>query len=359
MAPDDRQAPDTQARNRQVKVTSMDDIEIEEVPTPTAAPGHVVVRSVVVGVCGSDMHAALGNHPFIDLPYQPGHEAVGVVTEVGEGVTSVKAGDRIVIEPNLACGHCPQCAAGRYNICSTLEVFGCQTPGALADFFAIPAHRVHVLPDSMTYLEAAFIEPLATPVHAVAKAGDLTGRTVAILGAGPIGLLVLVAAAAAGAARIVVSDLLASKRERAQRVGATGVVDGSQPDSVAAAKAVLGGDADVVFDCVSRGSSLAQAVDLVAKGGQIIVVGVGLSGTTPVRIDLVQDRELRIEGALMYTEPDYATAFRLIGAGAVPVDDLVTAVFPFEESAQAFRTSTDPEQVKVLVSMVPRGELAG
>ncbi len=359
MAPTESRPTHRPTGNRQVKVTSMDDIVIEQVAAPAAAPGHVVVRSVVVGVCGSDMHAALGNHPFIDLPYQPGHEAVGVVTEVGEGVSTVQPGDRIVIEPNLACGTCPQCAAGRYNICATLEVFGCQTPGALADYFAIPADRVHVLPETMTYLEAAFIEPLATPVHAVAKAGELTGRTVAVLGAGPIGLLVLIAAKAAGAARIVVSDLLPSKRERAQRVGATGVVDGGQQDSVAAAKAVLGGDADVVFDCVSRGASLAQAVDLVAKGGQIVVVGVGLSGTTPVRIDLVQDRELRIEGALMYTQPDYTTAFRLIGAGAVPVDDLVTAVYPFEESAQAFRASTDPEQVKVLVSMVPRGELGG
>ncbi len=242
------------AKIRQVLVTSIDDITVEHVPAP--APGELLVHSTVVGVCGSDTHAALGDHPFIDLPYRPGHEVVGVIAGIGPGVDGYRPGDRVIVEPNLYCGTCPQCQEGRYNICRKLKVFGCQTPGGMADAFTIPAHRVHRVPPGMPDLHAALVEPLATPVHAVAKAGDLTGRTVAVLGAGPIGLLVLAAARHAGAAQIIVTDLLPSKRQRAVRLGALAA---DAPDLPAQAHDVLSGPADVVFDCVAREHCSADA----------------------------------------------------------------------------------------------------
>ncbi|MDO0910597.1 zinc-binding dehydrogenase [Streptomyces sp. DT2A-34] len=289
--------------------------------------------------------------PFIDLPYRPGHEAVGVVAATGKGVEDFAPGDRVIIEPNLYCGQCPQCRSGRYNICQELKVFGCQTPGAMTDLFTIPADRVHRVPDGMSDIEAALVEPLATPVHAVAKAGDLTGRTVAVLGAGPIGLLVLAAARHAGAARIAVTDLLDGKRERALRLGADVALPADAPDLVEQAHATLGGPVDVVFDCVARERSMAQATDLVAKGGRIIVVGVGAAGPTPIRLDLVQDREIRIEGTLMYTREDYRAAMSLIASGAVDTAEIVTATYPLADAAKAFAASVDPEQVKVLVTV--------
>ncbi|MEK8142024.1 zinc-binding dehydrogenase [Streptomyces sp. M10(2022)] len=200
---------------------------------------------------------------------------VGTVAAVGAGAEDFAPGTRVIVEPNLYCGRCEQCRSGRYNICRQLKVFGCQTPGGMAELFTIPADRVHRVPAAMSDLQAALVEPLATPVHAVAKAGDLTGRTVAILGAGPIGLLVLAAARHAGAARIVATDLLDAKRERAVQLGADGAVRADAADLPAEAHAILDGPADVVFDCVAREQSMAQAIDLVAKGGQIIVVGVG------------------------------------------------------------------------------------
>ncbi|MFI1164291.1 zinc-binding dehydrogenase [Streptomyces sp. NPDC020801] len=336
---------------RRVLVRSLTDIVIEHVPVPVPADGELLVRTTVVGVCGSDTHAAAGHHPFIDLPYRPGHEAVGVVVATGREAEDFAPGDRVIVEPNLYCGRCPQCRSGRYNICQELKVFGCQTPGALADLFTIPAGRVHRVPDGMTDLEAVLVEPLATPVHAVAKAGDLTGRTVAVLGAGPIGLLTLVAARHAGAARIAVTDLLEGKRARALRLGADVALPAGAPDLVGRAHAALGGPADVVFDCVARGQSMAQATDLVAKGGHIVVVGVGAAGTTPVRLDLVQDREIRIEGTLMYTAEDYRTAMSLIAAGVVDTAEIVTATYPLEDAALAFSASLDLEQVKVLVTV--------
>ncbi|MFF3373914.1 zinc-binding dehydrogenase [Streptomyces sp. NPDC002680] len=148
----------------------------------------------------------------------------------------------------------------------------------------------------------------------------------------------------------MVTDLLDTKRDRAVRLGADAGLPADAADLTAQADAALGGPADVVFDCVAREQSMAQAIDLVAKGGQIIVVGVGAPGTTPIRLDLVQDREIRIEGTLMYTADDYRTAMSLITSGAVNTDDIVTATFPLEEAGKAFAASLDPEQVKVLVT---------
>lgn len=148
---------------RRVVVSSMDDVILEQVLRPTAAPGEVLVRSTVVGICGSDIHAAHGRHPFISLPMRPGHEIVGVVEDIGDDVDPGLRGTRIVVEPNLACGKCPPCLAGRYNICATLEVFGCQTPGGMTDYFTIAADRVVPLPDDLDDRWAALIEPAATP----------------------------------------------------------------------------------------------------------------------------------------------------------------------------------------------------
>ncbi|MER5631741.1 zinc-dependent alcohol dehydrogenase [Streptomyces nitrosporeus] len=342
-------------RNRRVLVRSIEDISIEEVAVPRPGPGELLVRSSVVGICGSDTHAARGHHPFIGLPYRPGHEVVGTVTATGAGAEGFAPGTRVIVEPNLYCGRCAQCRSGRYNICRELKVFGCQTPGGMADFFTVPADRVHRVPDGMSDLEAALVEPLATPVHAVAKAGDLTGRTVAVLGAGPIGLLVLAAARHAGAARIVVTDLLATKRERALKLGADGAFSAGATGLADEARGVLGGPADVVFDCVAREQSMAQAVDLVTKGGRIIVVGVGSPEPTPVRLDLVQDREILVEGTLMYTAEDYRTALGLIASGAIATDEIITASFPLEEAGKAFAAALEPEHVKVLITVAAPG----
>jgi 2-desacetyl-2-hydroxyethyl bacteriochlorophyllide A dehydrogenase len=320
------------------------------VRAPSAAPGEVLVRATVVGICGSDLHAALGRHPFIPLPYRPGHEVVGVVESVGEGVDETWRGRRVVLEPNLYCGQCAPCVEGRYNICERLDVFGCQTPGGMTDLFAVPVHRLHVLPDNLSDTAAALVEPLSTPVRAVRRAGDVTGRRVVVLGAGPIGVMVLLSALRAGAASVVVADLVASKRERALRFGAAGVFDASAPDAVAQARALLGGPADVVFDAVARDSSIAQGIDLLRKGGKLVVIGVS-AGATPVPLDLVQDRELDILGTLMFVGEDMREAIAMLAEGAVPVQDMITATFDITRAGEAFAASADPEQLKVLVTV--------
>jgi 2-desacetyl-2-hydroxyethyl bacteriochlorophyllide A dehydrogenase len=335
---------------RQVIVTSSEDIQVVEVPRPgPPAPGQVLVASRLVGICGTDVHAAAGHHPFIDRPYRPGHEVVGVVEQVGEGISDLAAGDRVVLEPNLTCGECPQCRDGRYNICRNLAVFGCQTPGGMGDVFVVARDRLHRIPDGMSDELAALVEPLATPVHAVRRAGVRAGSRVAVLGAGPIGLLVLVAARAAGAEVVVVTDVLPEKLDRARRLGAAEALRADAPELVDRAAAVLNG-ADVVFDCVASAGSMAQAVELVDKGGTVVVVGIA-AGPTSIPLHLVQDREISVIGSLMYVREDVEQAIALLSSGAVAAEDLVTAVYPLDRAAEAFAASADPQQVKVLVSV--------
>ncbi|MFC4223998.1 zinc-dependent alcohol dehydrogenase [Lysinibacter cavernae] len=337
-------------QNRRIVVNSFDDIVLETEETPTPAAGEVLVRSTVVGICGSDMHAAHGRHPFMSLPFWPGHEVVGRVEAAGTDADQSLAGKRVVVEPNLYCGTCDQCVAGRYNICSTLDVFGCQTPGGMTDRFVIAADRVIPLPDDLDDTWASLIEPLSTPVHAVRRAGDLSGKRVVVLGAGPIGLFVAIAALEAGAERVVVGDLLASKRERAERLGAAGSFDPSADSAAEDALAALGGKAHVVFDCVSRESTVHLAIEILDKGATLMTVGVP-AGPTKIDLDLIQDRELTLIGNLMYVREDVLHAIEILRKKSFPLDELITASFDITEAKQAFHTSGDPEQVKVLVTI--------
>ncbi|MFT4220948.1 MAG: alcohol dehydrogenase catalytic domain-containing protein [Microbacterium sp.] len=331
-------------------VVSAAGITLVDAPRPEPLAGEALVETVVSGVCGSDTHAAAGHHPFVPLPYHPGHEVVGVVRALGDGVESVRVGDRVTVEPTLPCGDCKMCTTGRQNLCERLQFFGCgYEQGGMADFFTVPANRLHAIPAGMSDLDAALIEPLATPVHAVRLSGGVEGKAVVIIGAGTIGLLVLAAARHAGARTIVMTDPLEGKRERALQLGADAVFDATRPDVVAAVRAELGESADVVFDCVSIQSTLDQAIEMAMKAGTVVIVGVPTRPVT-VPLPLVQDRQVRIQGSATYLPVDYATAIEIIASGAVRSDDMVTARFPLEEAARAFAASAGGQEVKVVVT---------
>jgi 2-desacetyl-2-hydroxyethyl bacteriochlorophyllide A dehydrogenase len=335
---------------RRVVVTAPGVVEIERTARPAPGRGEVLIRMRAAGICGSDVHAAHGRHPFVPLPYHPGHEVVGTIEATGAGVR-LPVGRRVVIEPILACGGCKYCLDGRYNLCATMVFFGCTAPtGGLADLFVIPADRVVTVPAELGDRLAVLIEPLSTPVHAVRLAGpDLTGRSVAILGAGTIGLLTLVAARNAGAGRIAVSDTLPAKRELARRLGADSVHDPAAPGFVGAVRDDLGTSADVVFDCVARQQTIDQAIAIALKGGTVVVVGVPAA---PVTIPLpeIQDLQLRIQGSATYTRDDMAQAITMLTAGLIEQDDIVTARYPFARAGEAFAEASSGRQVKVIVT---------
>ena len=339
------------ANVRRVIVTHDHRVVVEHVPSPVPGPGEALVRAVYSGVCGSDTHAQHGRHPHITLPYAVGHEVVGVVEEIGPEVTDPSPGDRVTVEPTLPCWACKQCRAGRTNLCEDLDFFGCGHPqGGMAELFTIAANRLHHVPDDLDDLTATLIEPLSTPVHAARLAGPLRGKAVAILGAGTIGLLVLAVVKAQGASRVVVSDVLETKRARASALGAHGVVDAAADDVVEQVRAALGESADVVFDCVAIQATLDQAVAMALKGGTVVVVGVPARDVT-VPLVVMQDQEVRIQGSATYLPEDFVTAMDLLRAGAVTAGDVITGRFPMERAGEAFDASAGGEHVKVLVAI--------
>jgi 2-desacetyl-2-hydroxyethyl bacteriochlorophyllide A dehydrogenase len=332
-------------------VVSDSGVAVEDAPIPRPGPGEVLVRTVLAGVCGSDTHALHGTHPFISLPYAPGHEVSGVVAELGAGVTNVAVGDRVTMEPFLPCWACKQCRTGRENLCERLRFFGCaHDQGGMAEFFTVDQRRLHGIPDQLDWTEAAFIEPLGTPVHAVRLAGGVAGKTVAILGAVTIVLLMLQVARAYGAKRIVLTARSERSRARAAKYGPDAVVDATAPDAAEQVREALGESADVVFDCVAEQSTMDQALAMANKGGTVVVVGVPPAPVT-VPLPMIQDSQLRIQGSATYLPDDFADAMRLLTTGSVGVDEMVTSLRPLVEAAEAFDDASSGEHIKVLLDL--------
>ena len=321
-------------------------VRVADGDLPAPAAGELRVRAESVGICGSDLHALAGEHPFVELPVVPGHEAAGVVDAVGGEVDGFAVGDRVLLEPNLVDGSCMYCASGRYNLCEHLAVVGCQTAGALAEAFVAPAGRFHRIPDGMSMTAAAMVEPLSTATHAVRVAEGVRARAVAVLGAGSIGLLTMLTARASGAAAIAITDPLPRKRARALELGADLAADALDPGAVDRIRSGLPHRPDVVFDCVANAASIAQACALASKGGTVVVAGVP-RGPVEVPLHLVQDHELRLQGTAMYVREDVERAIAQIASGDVPAEELVTAEFALAEAPDAFRVAASGEAVKV------------
>ena len=323
-------------------------VSITEADVPGPGAGEVLVRMAMAGVCGSDVHALQGKHPFITLPYPPGHEVSGTIEAVGAGVT-LPVGTRVTMEPFLPCWACKQCRAGRQNTCEHLRFFGCaHDQGGMADYFTVDQRRLHVIPDELDWLRAAFIEPLGTPVHAARLVGGLAGKTVAILGTGTIGLLTLQVARAQKAARIVMTARSQRSRERATAFGPDAVIDANRADAALVARTELGESADVVFDCVAEQSTMDQALAMADKGGTVVVVGVPPAPVS-VPLPMIQDSQLRIQGSATYLPEDFTEAIDLLVSNRVDVGAMATAVRPLGEAAAAFADAASGEHIKVLL----------
>jgi 2-desacetyl-2-hydroxyethyl bacteriochlorophyllide A dehydrogenase len=335
---------------RRVLISKPDTIEVVQSAMPDLAADEALVVMTVSGVCGSDLHAAKGRHRMVPLPYFPGHEVVGVVHAVGADVTHITPGMRVTPEPTLPCGACKMCSTARENICERLTFFGCgYAEGGMADAFTVPARRLHAVPDDLTDLQAVLIEPLATPVHAARLAGDLTGKVVAIFGCGTIGLLMLAAARSRSAGRIVMTDVLASKRAQAEALGADATVDARDPRAAERVLAQLGESADVVFDCVSFQSTVDLGLLHVDKGGTLVIVGVPEDDVT-IPLPLVQDHQIRLQGAATYVAQDYEEAIAIIRSGTVTPDVMITSSYPLARAHEAFAAAAAGDQIKVVLT---------
>jgi len=336
---------------KRARVLSPEKIVVEDVPEPKISDNQVLIKVKYCGICGSDIHAFLGKHPFIKPPITPGHEFSGVIVKVGDRVKKVKPGDKVTVIPQLTCGTCYNCKTGRYNICRNLKVIGCQVDGAMAELFAVDENLVFKLPEEISLREAALVEPAAVAIHAVRLSDIKLGDNVVVLGAGPIGLLTLQCAKLAGASKVIVTDIIDLRLKLAEKLGADYAVNVSQVDLKKFIEEKLGPDSiDLVFECVGIEATINQAIDIVRRGGEVVVVGV-FSGKTPIKIHLVQDGEIVLKGSLMYLKEDFEKAIDLIASQKLKVTPLITHVVPLSKVDEAYRIAVEKknEAVKVLV----------
>ena len=265
-----------------------------------------------------------------------GHEVSGIVEKVGGSVRAFAPGDLVTIQPQVTCGKCYACTHGAYHICDNLKVMGFQTTGAGSELFAVEASKVLKLPARMDAEHGAMIEPVAVAVHALGRAGDVTGKKVLVLGAGPIGNLVAQAARGMGAAKVMVTDVSAFRLEKARECGVDHCLNTAEADLASAIRTHFGeSKADVILECVGSPQTIQQAVAVARKGTDIIVVGV--FGDKPtLDMGTVQDRELRLIGTLMYQEPDWKKAIDLVERGAIRLSPLITDHFDFADYKKAY-----------------------
>lgn len=343
-------------RNRAAYMVTPGKMEIRELPMPQAQPGEVVLKIEYVGVCGSDAHffeSGMRKGKAFDLPFILGHECAGTVTQVGAGVQNVAVGDRVCFEPQITCGVCPECRSGRYNLCKDVR-FPSVPPydGMLRDYAAISAHLAFKLPDNVSSLEGALIEPLAVGLSAASR-GDVTlGQDVVILGAGCIGLLTMMACKARGAGRVIVSDLFSKRLDKALELGADAVIDASTEDTMARVTELTEGrGADVVFETAGNSHTAAETSDLVRRGGVIVFVG-NINGETPYRFMDLMYKEGEIRTIYRYHN-NFPTAIRAVSTGRIDVKAIASHQFDFQNVQEAFDAALYQRQdvVKAVIKL--------
>lgn len=334
----------------------VDDIRVEEVAMPALSDERdVLIRIHAVGICGSDVHflkrGRIGNI-VLEQPTIMGHEAAGEIVEVGERVTDLEPGDRVAIEPGYTCRRCEFCKSGRYNLCRDV-VFLAAPPvdGAFCEYLAWPSDFVFKLPDALSLEEGAMLEPLSVGMHAARRSGVTAGDSVAVLGAGPIGLTALQAARAHGATTLIATDVVPLRLEKASELGATEVLDASLVDvEQAIAKLTSGRGVDVAFECAGTVPTIRTAMRIVKNGGKVQLVGMPAETEPSVPIYEVINRELDVSGLFRYAGC-YAPSIALIAAGRVDVSSLVTHEFGLDETpaAMEFVHTSKDEVIKAVV----------
>jgi L-iditol 2-dehydrogenase len=310
-------------------------IEIRQAEVPAPGPGQVLLRIHRIGVCGSDIHVYHGKHPYTGYPVIQGHEFSATIEAVGPGVSGLARGTKVTALPQVVCGQCAPCRRGDYHICDKLKVQGFQAPGCAQELWVTDADKIVKLPDSFSFEHGALVEPISVAVHAVARAGELSGRNTLVLGAGPIGNLTA-QVARAGGAKVLLTDLSDHRLEIAARCGLDQVSNPKRERVADAARRVFGDDGfDLAFECVGVEATLTDATENLQKGGTLVVVGV--FGDKPrMDLGLVQDRELNIAGTLMYQRRDYERAVELIASGAVITEPLMSKHFKLDQFLDAY-----------------------
>lgn len=283
-----------------------------------------------------------------------GHESAGIVESCGEDVKHLRVGDRVALEPGVGCNTCETCRSGRYNLCDSMR-FAATPPydGTLSTFYCLPEECCHKLPPHISMREGALVEPLSIAVHCCGLAGNLQGRTVAVFGAGPIGLLCCAVARAFGAAKLVIVDVVDSRLEFAKGFGAsqTYKMQSQSPEANAErllAETGLEGGANVVIDATGAEPCIECGVAVLQRGGTFIQAGLG-SPRISFPIGQICDKEATLKGSFRYGPGDYKLAIELLNSNRIRLGDLITHEFSFSEAEKAFNNVAGRSGIKTVI----------
>lgn len=317
----------------------------EERDIPKAKDDEVLVKLEYVGICGSDLHyyetGAIGDY-VVEPPFVLGHEPGGTVVEVGKNVKHLKVGDRVALEPGKTCGHCEFCKTGRYNLCPDVVFFA--TPpvdGVFQEYVAHEADLCFKLPDNVSTLEGALIEPLAVGFHAAIQGDAHLGQKAVVMGAGCIGLVSMMALKARGVSEVYVVDIMEKRLDKALELGADGVINGAKEDVLERVKELTdGAGMDLVIETAGTEITTRQAIHMAKKGSNIVLVGYSKSGEMTLPMSLVLDKELTFKTVFRYRHI-YPMAIDAVAAGKVNLKGIVTDVFGLDEAQKAMDYSVN------------------
>lgn len=339
---------------KQAIMTAPGEIEFRDIEAPVPGEGEVLLRVQRIGVCGSDVHVYHGKHPYTGYPVVQGHEFSASLEATGPGVTGLKPGMKVTSMPQIVCGVCEPCKRGDYHICDQLKVQGFQAPGCAQELWVTDASKIILLPDTFSYEQGAMVEPVSVAVHAVRRAGDMQGKNVAVLGAGPIGNLVA-QVARAGGANVLITDVSDFRLDIARQCGLENTCNPSKESFKDAVLRSFGKTSyRVGFECVGIEATMTDAIETIAKGGTIVVVGV--FGEKPrVDMGLVQNNELNLVGTLMYKKEDYERAVELIGTGEVSTIPLMSRHYSMDDYLDAYKfiDQARDRTMKVFIDIAP------
>lgn len=335
-------------KNSEAILVTPKHFEIQECPMPEPKDNEILMKVEYVGMCGSDIHG-FEFGPFIP-PKDPnqkiglGHEVAGEVVKVGAKVTKFKPGDKVLIEPGVPDDSCEYCREGRYNICPAVDFMATQPnyKGALCQYMTHPEEWTYHVPEGMTTMEAALVEPAAVGMHAAILGEARLGKSIVILGAGTIELMVLQACLSLGATDITVVDVMQKRLDLALKLGAKRVINGKEQNTVEVLRSEeLYGDhgVELVFECAGAVFTAQQAVEIVSRGGKIMMVG---TQSNPVPINFLKiNREVTIQTSFRYCN-NYPQTIEAIATGKFNVKDMVTHVYDYKDVQKAFEEAIDP-----------------
>ena len=329
------------------------EMQMADAPKPEPAPGEVLLKVDAVGICGSELSGYLGQNSLRKPPLIMGHEFSATITDAADDVEGYAAGERVTVNPMIPCNHCVMCRNGYENLCMNRSLIGAHRPGSFAEFVAVPAKTLYRLPEQVDPIAGTLVEPLACGLRAVELGQVSPASSILIQGAGPIGLLVLLAAKKAGASVIAISDLVDERLEVAKAWGATHPLNPSRDDVAKIGREITNGlGFDAVVDAVGLPVTRQGAVLAARPGGHVVFTGLH-EDETSLPCNTIVRSETNIHGAFCYTQQNFQAAVRLVSDGIVPTDTDWLTIRPLDQADASFAQLIDQPSTVTKVVLTP------